>query len=277
MKQKTPVDPDTVLAFGENFVFRYEKQDNQHLLLGLNDPEFGPVQVRIPLDVWHVIHQCGVRDLRLAETTDEHVEKLSESLVGARLALLHLGHKQSPNWVFTKLGGFEAFGPEDAPEEVQRQTGIASYTRVRAWERGIQERAKQHSIRRTVSSIDFGLFNAQVQEGSPGGAAAMVADPVAVPVTDPAPDPDPAPDRDSSGDPSVGLELVEQTSVDPQTVRAQPRRYKHLERVRSTGLVMAPENDVEIPEPLERQARTPMRTKPTTKATKAKTKPKENQ
>jgi hypothetical protein len=170
MSQKVPsIDPDTVLAFGENFRLRYDKGDNQHLVLELNDSNLGPIHVRIPLDVWQVIHQCGNRVLTLVETSDEHIQRMSESLVAARTELLRLGQQQSSTWILTNLGGFEAFGPEDAPAEVQRQTGIASYKRARSWEQGIHERAKQHSVRRTVSSIDFGLLNAQIDHIEPAG------------------------------------------------------------------------------------------------------------
>jgi hypothetical protein len=148
------IDPESVLAYGENFILYYDQNDRNHLLLEIDDIDSGPSLMRIPIDVWQVIHQCGTKILPFASISDDLLRDMSLGMVAARKEIRHSADLM-PNWKLNHLGGFEAFGSEEDPEEQQVQFGIAAYKRLRDWEQAIHERARRHRIVRTVSSVQF--------------------------------------------------------------------------------------------------------------------------
>jgi hypothetical protein len=87
------INPETVLAYGDNFMLRVDDQSRNHLLLDVEDPESGWSTMRIPVDVWHAVHQCGVRLFPLTHSSDEYLRDMSVATVKARKEMFRAGKK----------------------------------------------------------------------------------------------------------------------------------------------------------------------------------------
>jgi hypothetical protein len=152
------INPETVLAYGENFMLRVDDQSRNYVLLDVDDPDSGWSSMRIPLDVWHSIHQCGVRLFTLSHSSDEHLRDMSVATVQARKEMFRAA-KQIPKAMLANLVGFAVLGSSDDPDDVQVRRGIEILERRRAWERGLLERARKHVVMRTLSNVNPGIWD----------------------------------------------------------------------------------------------------------------------
>jgi hypothetical protein len=154
------INPETVMAYGDNFIFRVDDQSRDHLILEVEDSDSGSSTVRIPLSVWQAIHQCGTKNLTLINVSDAHLRHMSKTMVNTRKAIRQSADEM-PDWKLTHLGGFEAYGSEDEPEAVQIQLGFDTLKHLRAWEQAVNEQAAQYRVLRSVSSVTLPSFTVQ--------------------------------------------------------------------------------------------------------------------
>jgi hypothetical protein len=152
------INPETILAYGEHFIFRVDDQSRDYLFLDVEDPISGSSSVRIPMHVWHAIQSCGVRLFTLSHSSDDHLRDMSVVTVQARKAM-YRNAKQIPSLMLTALDGFAPLGSADDPDEVQVQRAIKMLERRRAWEQGLLERAHKHVVMRTLSNVNPGIWD----------------------------------------------------------------------------------------------------------------------
>jgi hypothetical protein len=154
------INPEKVLAYGDNFIFRVDDQNRHYLLLEVedSDSDLGSSAVRIPMDVWHAIHQCGVHLFPLVHSTDDHLRNMGAAAVQTRKHMRRVV-RRLPEDVSGQLDGFDQLGSVDDADEVQVQRVIEMLGRRRAAERELLERAQRHVVIRTLSNVKLGVWD----------------------------------------------------------------------------------------------------------------------
>jgi hypothetical protein len=152
------INPETVLAYGQNFTFHVDDQSRNNLVLEVEDSELRSSTMRIPIDVWHAIHQCGLLVFSLSPVSDEHLRAMSVATVETRKNMIRAVNRfpkddSSPGDVFQSLGS------ADDPDEAQAQRMFEMLDRRRAAERSLLERAQKHVVMRTLSNINLGIWD----------------------------------------------------------------------------------------------------------------------
>jgi hypothetical protein len=151
---------EVILAQGETFCFSIDTKNRDFVNLELGNPGSQPITVQIPLEVWHTIQQVDTRDFSLAKASDQNLLEVSEQMVNTRAAILEEA-ASTPRWSLTSLQGFEGLGDENAPRDVQVQSGLEAFSRRRAWERCVLERAGKHQVVQELANLNDGIWDVE--------------------------------------------------------------------------------------------------------------------
>ena len=129
------------LAHGPGFHLYHDLIDRNHVYLEIEgtkvETDYGRTVVPIPVHVWEVIRRHQGIDLRLADKTDDELRQCVEQELDERLAWY--GQLDERVKRMAALAGSLTWGAADQPRGVQLTKGLEYFTRLREYQRQVQQ------------------------------------------------------------------------------------------------------------------------------------------
>lgn len=151
MLVKDTMPPKVTIAYGRDFHFFRDAQEDNFVYLELEDVPFEVgyrrVMIAIPVDVWGTLRSLAPVELDLINASDSELIELVEAKVSQRVSeykSIRSSHPEKADLI--RFNESIKFGPADDEREEQLARGISYYKSERERQRAITARMAQHKI-----------------------------------------------------------------------------------------------------------------------------------
>jgi len=143
--------PKVTIAYGKNFHFYRETQEQNYVYLELEDAPYEAgylrVMIAIPVDIWETIRNLGATRLELINISDADLIAKVTSLVDERIAEYEsVRSSNREGAVGIRLKDSLVFGTADDDREDQIARGLQYYKIERERQRAVITRIAQHKV-----------------------------------------------------------------------------------------------------------------------------------
>jgi hypothetical protein len=127
---------ESTIVHGKNFTLYNECLDDENVYLRLIGVKFNVtnnrVQIKIPIEIWGIIRDYGMPDLKFANWTDEQIKEHAESEIDKRIQNFQESMIKNPNNTLRSAYGLLYYGSgSDENREYQLSAAIEQFNKYR--------------------------------------------------------------------------------------------------------------------------------------------------